>query len=1069
MLADQNIRPEDFDTKEDALEALQESREIMKGLVRMVGQLGSELNLFLSNQPDAQANAPLVLRNEPATMMSPRQARLQSPRSPSLGQRHSLCGVDCQGSSPRGIEGLMQGAGTEPEMQQKVMQLIDIRSSEQRNAAGIARVLKRALSSRMSPTAKAILKTHGIRSGDTAKLSKSDSVVQLPTIMRDFVALCEKEPVRQASEKLRASENRLIDDMLREQAPSDEVREEMLQAIEALETCLRDEIEDILAVQRGVGPLQQLWDIMTVSDNRFYTAYSGVHHAFRDVSESDYQEFLQTADALSDQVKLHRRVAQQNTRDATQLLIEGHKCQTHFAALLGRLMNEGCDGTLGPLKKLDRMVEKTMLRPENMLKPMHALHKGAMKADLNFEKICDICRGFVEGHSMGSLLQVLKELGAEQEAGNIVIVRVKNRFASPSAAGWADCMVNLYFPNDPAAHVCELQLVHHDLMTVRQNLGAHQVYRKGRNATELLAFAVEGSTLGAIVPLIALKTHLDFRQKNNTDGTNAGTETEPNPTDEVAGDGQMEDPRVAGWLEDSVPSKWVNVVLDEAGEVNVLGTLLKALGGFDEEAFSVALSLGLPCKHIDLRAYRHLVNDDMLTIIGAFCSEVKSVDLDTCSNITDEGLRGLAGCSKLRSIKLDFCFKVTSEGVAALLRGCPQLQPDCILPVGCDFKTGAFFAALAESRPKLRSLVLAGCRLVTDACLSVVADTCTLIEHVDVSMCAKLSNAGVLSLLGKCHVLSSVKLRNCGKLTDPCFEAINEKCPFLAVLDVAYLRITNQTLQAIAECEKLTDLDFSGCNQVTDEGLAFLAAKPRLLNRVSLLFLKSISDDGLASVVRACPMLRPCSLESLCKGDAFLAAVADMHKDVQSISLSQCSGVTDVGIRALCLGCGPALQTMQLVNCHRLTDYSIGSISENCPLLKHLDLEHCSKITDIALTSLGCLCGKLENLSLAQCGKIKDAGIKALVRGCTLLKNLNLQRCDRITDDALAEISSHCPGLVSLNLSFCPNITDGGVATLAGGISGLSEIFLESTQVTDHGEMVLRSKIGSAISIIRAF
>ena len=34
------------------------------------------------------------------------------------------------------------------------------------------------------------------------------------------------------------------------------------------------------------------------------------------------------------------------------------------------------------------------------------------------------------------------------------------RFSTPSAGGWADCMVNFSLAADPDGHVCELQCVH---------------------------------------------------------------------------------------------------------------------------------------------------------------------------------------------------------------------------------------------------------------------------------------------------------------------------------------------------------------------------------------------------------------------------------------------------------------------------------------------------------------------------------------------------------------------------------------------------------------------------------
>ena len=38
----------------------------------------------------------------------------------------------------------------------------------------------------------------------------------------------------------------------------------------------------------------------------------------------------------------------------------------------------------------------------------------------------------------------------------IVVLRVKNRFANPTSGGWADFMISFTFRSDPNKHVCEV-------------------------------------------------------------------------------------------------------------------------------------------------------------------------------------------------------------------------------------------------------------------------------------------------------------------------------------------------------------------------------------------------------------------------------------------------------------------------------------------------------------------------------------------------------------------------------------------------------------------------------------
>ncbi len=68
----------------------------------------------------------------------------------------------------------------------------------------------------------------------------------------------------------------------------------------------------------------------------------------------------------------------------------------------------------------------------------------------------------------------------------ICLVRCKGRFGRPTSGGWADIMMNLHFEDDTEwAHVCEIQLVHAELYSVRKNMGAHGSYTEFRAASEL--------------------------------------------------------------------------------------------------------------------------------------------------------------------------------------------------------------------------------------------------------------------------------------------------------------------------------------------------------------------------------------------------------------------------------------------------------------------------------------------------------------------------------------------------------------------------------------------------------
>jgi surface protein len=122
------------------------------------------------------------------------------------------------------------------------------------------------------------------------------------------------------------------------------------------------------------------------------------------------------------------------------------------------------------LKKMGRIIEKTLLKRKD--------DPG------NANKVCDLVHGMVTCENMGQIATIVQRLGSSSD---IVVTRIKDRFlTSPSGGGWRDCMLNFYLKEDSNQHVCEVQLVHAQMMTARKGLPGHAVYNRVRNADEIV-------------------------------------------------------------------------------------------------------------------------------------------------------------------------------------------------------------------------------------------------------------------------------------------------------------------------------------------------------------------------------------------------------------------------------------------------------------------------------------------------------------------------------------------------------------------------------------------------------
>ena len=121
------------------------------------------------------------------------------------------------------------------------------------------------------------------------------------------------------------------------------------------------------------------------------------------------------------------------------------------------------------IKKHVRIAEKVMLRP------------GEMQRNAN--RVLDLVRDMYAAETIKEVAGVVDAM-CRWEA--IQVVRIKDRFAEPSAGGWRDCMINYVMKDDPRQHICELQITHAKMVTQRETLKAHVVYGRTRNAGELL-------------------------------------------------------------------------------------------------------------------------------------------------------------------------------------------------------------------------------------------------------------------------------------------------------------------------------------------------------------------------------------------------------------------------------------------------------------------------------------------------------------------------------------------------------------------------------------------------------
>merc|ERR1712166_132035 len=95
--------------------------------------------------------------------------------------------------------------------------------------------------------------------------------------------------------------------------------------------------------------------------------------------------------------------------------------------------------------------------------------------------------------------------------------------------------------------------------------------------------------------------------------------------------------------------------------------------------------------------------------------------------------------------------------------------------------------------------------------------------------------------------------------------------------------------------------------------------------------------------------------------DTGLASLAAGCRAITTLDLFDCKQITDIGLASLAAGCS-AITTLNLGGCGQFTDAGLASLAAGCSAITTLDLSECSQITDIGLASLAAGCSAIYTL-----------------------------------------------------------------------------------------------------------
>ncbi|XP_064477118.1 S-phase kinase-associated protein 2-like [Ornithodoros turicata] len=186
----------------------------------------------------------------------------------------------------------------------------------------------------------------------------------------------------------------------------------------------------------------------------------------------------------------------------------------------------------------------------------------------------------------------------------------------------------------------------------------------------------------------------------------------------------------------------------------------------------------------------------------------------------------------------------------------------------------------------------------------------------------------------------------------------------------------------------------------------------------------------LKQVFAACTQLRKLSLEH-CTVDDQVCQLLSNNKNLDSLNMSMCNGVTAVGVSDIARACH-RLRCWNLAWTH-LTAEALSALVDNvAPGLLRINLAGCrSSLSDSHVSRLVERCLLLQELDISDSSRVSGAAVEAIATNLDHLAHLHVSRCYNIPPAAYLMLS-RVESLQNLEL-FCV-LTDAALHTLRNSL-----------------------------------
>ena len=274
-------------------------------------------------------------------------------------------------------------------------------------------------------------------------------------------------------------------------------------------------------------------------------------------------------------------------------------------------------------------------------------------------------------------------------------------------------------------------------------------------------------------------------------------------------------------------------------------------------------------EHLNLNKI-FFMHDEVLRALISLCPHLKTLIIENCSQITDQGLEYLQGLpslthlrlskkcdqisdagleklqklSKLTQLRLGNCRNITRQGLEYLT----SLNALNTLELEDGYSIGGTDLEIIAKFPNLRVLHLESFSQITDGDLKALTSL-TQLMSLNLTGCSQITDQGLYTLSQACQDISFLNLSRCSNISNTAPEFLSN-FKVLKDLDLSYCPlIDDKSIDNFIDSKEsnareiLKNLNLSYCHQINDKALESLQ-KLTALKQFNLSNADQITDDG---------------------------------------------------------------------------------------------------------------------------------------------------------------------------------------------------------------------------------